>query len=226
MRTHATLWLRHARLAQLFPTVRLMQDSTGLVGARLRLAGRGNSVAAMLASASGDLGVAMAGGDVSNLLIEYAGLDGGEALRFLVGGDRKTAIRCAVGLFKVQDGVAMSRTLVFDTEDTNIGGAGRLDFRDETLDVTLRPQPKDRSILSVRSPIRLRGTFAQPTVAVERGPLAARAGAAVLLGLVNPLAALAATIETGPGTDSDCETLLASVEPVRRAAGARTAAAR
>lgn len=226
MRTHATLWLRHARLAQLFPTVRLMQDSTGLVGARLRLAGRGNSVAAMLASASGDLGVAMAGGDVSNLLIEYAGLDGGEALRFLVGGDRKTAIRCAVGLFKVQDGVAMSRTLVFDTEDTNIGGAGRLDFRDETLDVTLRPQPKDRSILSVRSPLRLRGTFAQPSVAIERGPLAARAGAAVLLGLVNPLAALAATIETGPGTDSDCETLLASVEPVRRAAGARTAAAR
>lgn len=226
MRTHATLWLRHARLAQLFPTVKLMRDSTGLVGARLRLSGRGNSVAAMLASASGDLGVAMAGGDVSNLLIEYAGLDGGEALRFLVGGDRKTAIRCAVGLFKVQDGVAISRTLVFDTEDTNIGGAGRLDFRDETLDLTLRPQPKDRSILSVRSPVRLRGTFAQPSVAVERGPLAMRAGAAVLLGLVNPLVALAATIETGPGTDSDCETLLASVEPVRRAAGGRTAAAR
>ena len=221
MRSSATLWLRKARIDRLFPTVKLMQDSTGLLGARLRLTGRGNTVAAMLASASGELGVAMQGGDISNLLIEFVGLDGGEALRFLAAGDRKTAIRCAVASFGVEDGVATSRTLVFDTDDTYVGGTGRLNFRDETLDLTLRPEPKDRSILSVRSPIRLSGTFADPSVAVVKGPLLARAGAAVLLGLVNPLATLAATIETGPGTDSNCEELLASVGQAHRAAGTR-----
>ena len=176
--------------------------------------------ATMLAGASGELGVASTGGDLSNLMIEIVGLDGGEIVKFLVGGDRKTAIRCAVASFKVQDGVATSQTLVLDTDDTNIGGTGWVNLRDETIDMTLRPEPKDKSILSVRSPIRLGGTFSDPSFAVEKGPLALRAGAAILLGIVNPFAALLPLIETGPGTDSNCGELLASVEKAQRAAGA------
>lgn len=220
IRTDATIQLRKARLSQLFPTVKLMKDSSGLLGAHVRLSGRGNSVAAMLAGASGELGVASTGGDLSNLLIEIVGLDGGEIIKFLVGGDRKTAIRCAVASFKVQDGLATSQTLVLDTVDTNIGGAGRVSLRDETIDLTLRPEPKDKSILAVRSPIHLGGTFSDPSVAVEKGPLALRAGAAILLGMVNPFAALIPLIETGPGTDSNCAELLASVEKAQRASGA------
>ena len=160
----------------------------------------------------------MTGGELSNLLIELVGLDGGEAIKFLVGGDRKTPIRCGVGSFKVQNGVATSQSIVLDTEDTNIGGAGTVNLRDETIDITLRPEPKDKSILAVRSPIRLHGPFADPDVSVKKGPIVARAGAAILLGLVNPLAALIPLIETGPGKDSDCATLLASVDKARQAA--------
>ena len=218
IRTKANVRLKNARLNQLFPTVKLMKDSAGVVGANVQLAGRGNSVAAMLGSASGEVGVAMSGGELSNLLVELVGLDGGEAIRFLLGGDRKTAIRCGVGSFQVRNGIATSESIVLDTEDTNISGAGTLNLRDETLDVTLRPQPKDKSILVVRTPIRLHGPFADPDVSVKKGPIAARAGAAILLGLVNPLAALIPLVETGPGKDSDCGALLASVDKARRAA--------
>jgi len=218
IRTKANVRLKNARLNQLFPTVKLMKDGAGVVGANVQLAGRGNSVAAMLGSASGEVGVAMSGGELSNLLVELVGLDGGEAIRFLLGGDRKTAIRCGVGSFQVRNGIATSESIVLDTEDTNIAGAGTLNLRDETLDVTLRPQPKDKSILVVRTPIRLHGPFADPDVSVKKGPIAARAGAAILLGLVNPLAALIPLVETGPGKDSDCGALLASVDKARRAA--------
>jgi len=218
IRTKANVRLKNARLNQLFPTVKLMKDSAGVVGANVQLAGRGNSVAAMLGSASGEVGIAMSGGELSNLLVELVGLDGGEAIRFLLGGDRKTAIRCGVGSFQVRNGIATSESIVLDTEDTNISGAGTLNLRDETLDVTLRPQPKDKSILVVRTPIRLHGPFADPDVSVKKGPIAARAGAAILLGLVNPLAALIPLVETGPGKDSDCGALLASVDKARRAA--------
>jgi uncharacterized protein involved in outer membrane biogenesis len=115
----------------------------------------------------------MTGGELSNLLVELVGLDGGEAIRFLVGGDRKTPIRCAVGSFSVRNGIATSESIVLDTEDTNISGAGTLNLRDETLDVTLRPQPKDKSILAVRSPIRLRRALADPDVR-STGPIVAR----------------------------------------------------
>jgi uncharacterized protein involved in outer membrane biogenesis len=218
IRTKADVRLKNARLNQLFPTVKLMKGSEGLLGANVQLSGKGNTVAAMLGSASGEVGVAMSGGELSNLMVELVGLDGGEALRFLVGGDRKTPIRCAVGSFTVRNGIATSESIVLDTEDTNISGAGTLNLRDETLDVTLRPQPKDKSILAVRSPIRLHGPFADPDVSVNKGPIAARAGASILLGLVNPLAALLPLIETGPGKDSDCGALLASVDKARQAA--------
>jgi AsmA family protein len=218
IRTKANVRLKNARLNQLFPTVKLMKGSEGVVGANVQLAGRGNSVAAMLGTASGEVGVAMSGGELSNLMVELLGLDGGEAIRFLLGGDKKTPIRCGVGSFKVAHGIATSESIVLDTDDTNISGAGTLNLRDETLDVTLRPQPKDKSILVVRSPIRLHGPFADPDVSVKKGPIAARAGAAILLGLVNPLAALIPLVETGPGKDSDCGALLASVDKARRAA--------
>jgi uncharacterized protein involved in outer membrane biogenesis len=218
IRGKANVRLKNARLNQLFPTIKLMKGSEGVVGANVQLAGRGNSVAALLGSASGEVGVAMSGGELSNLMVELVGLDGGEAIKFLVGGDRKTPIRCGVGSFKVRNGIATSETIVLDTEDTNIGGAGTLNLRDETIDVTLRPEPKDKSILAVRSPIRLHGPFADPDVSVKKGPIVARAGASILLGLINPLAALIPLIETGPGKDSDCGALLASVDKARRAA--------
>jgi len=218
IRTRARIRLKNASVRQLFPTVKLMKESAGVVGANVQLAGKGNSVAAMLGSASGEMGLAMTGGELSNLMIEYVGLDGGEALKFLIGGDRKTAIRCAVGAFKVRDGVATSETIVLDTEDTNIAGAGTVNLKDETIDVTLRPEPKDKSILVLRAPIRLHGRLADPDVSVNKGALAARAGSALLLGLLNPLAALIPLIETGPGKDSDCTALLASVDQAKRAA--------
>lgn len=218
IRTQASIRLKNAQLNQLFPTVKLMKESAGRVGANVQLSGRGNSVAAMLGSASGEMGVAMSGGELSNLMIEFVGLDGGEALKFLIRGDRNTPIRCAVGSFKVRDGVATSQALVLDTGDTNIAGAGTISLKDETVDVTLRPEPKDKSILVARAPIRVHGPLARPDVSVNKGAIAARAGASILLGMLHPLAALIPLIETGPGKDSDCATLLASVDKAKRAA--------
>jgi uncharacterized protein involved in outer membrane biogenesis len=217
--TDATINLRKAHVDQLFPTIELMKDSAGLVGAHVRLKGKGNSIASMLAGASGEIGFAISGGELSNLLVEIMGLDGGEIIKFLAGGDQKTAIRCGVASFKVNDGLATSEVLVFDTDDTNIGGSGSINLRDETLNLRLSPRPKDMSILSVRSPIRIHGAFSDPSISLDKGRLATRAGAAVILGLINPFAALIPLIETGPGKDANCAELLQLVEKARSEAG-------
>ena len=102
-----------------------------------------------------------------------------------------------------------SRAIVLDTSDTVITGEGRISLADETLDILLKPQPKDKSILSLRSPLRIGGTFAQPSAGPEKAALAGRVGLALLLGAINPLLALAATVETGPGENADCASVLA-----------------
>jgi AsmA family protein len=142
----------------------------------IRLKGRGNTTAQMLASSSGDLSLLMGQGQISNLLLELPGLDGAEIIKFLLRGDKNVKLRCAAAAFDVKDGLMTSRALVLDTEDTVVWGDGHVNFGTEATDLYFRPYPKDTSILA--------------------------------LGAINPLLALAATVETGPGEDADCRATL------------------
>ena len=197
------------QLNQLFPTIENTKSAFGKISGKIDLKGRGNSVAQMLGSASGDVALLMGKGEISNILLEFIGLDGGEVIKFLVNGDRNVKLLCAAAAFEVKQGVMDSKAILLDTTDTVIYGAGQVNLANETLDITLKPQPKDRSILSFRSPLKIGGTFASPSAGPDKLALGARAGAVIALGLLNPLLALAATIETGPGQDADCRATLA-----------------
>jgi uncharacterized protein involved in outer membrane biogenesis len=200
--TTTDLEARELELPKLLP--RAGPDGVGRIAADARLQGRGNSVADMLATADGDLGVVMGPGQISNLLLELAGLDVAEALRFLVTKDKVVPIRCAFTDLAVTDGVAKTRSLAFDTTDTVIVGHGTVDLRDEELDFELDPEPKDVSPVSLRGPLEISGTFKDPSVRPKPAPLAGRAVVAAVLFAIAPPAALLALIETGPGEDVDC----------------------
>jgi uncharacterized protein involved in outer membrane biogenesis len=201
--------VRGLHLNQLFPAVETTKSGLGKISGQFNLKGRGNSVAQMLGSASGDMAMLMGKGEISNILLEYMGLDGGEIIKFLLRGDRNVQLRCAAAAFDVKQGLMTSRAIVLDTSDTVINGHGRVSLANETLDIILDPVPKDRSILSLRSPLRIGGTFAAPSAGPDKAALAGRVGIALVLGAINPLLALAATVETGPGQDANCRAVLA-----------------
>ena len=209
---NARLDVRGAQLNQLFPTIETTKSSLGKVSGKFDLNGRGNSAAQMLGGASGDVAMLMGRGEISNILLEFMGLDGGEVIKFLVRGDRNVQLRCAAAAFDVKQGVMTSRAIVLDTSDTVINGSGQVSFADETLDLVLNPAPKDFSILSFRSPLKIGGTFAAPTAFPDKTALAGRAGIALALAAINPLLALAATVETGPGEDADCAGVFANAQ--------------
>ena len=52
------------------------------------------------------------------------------------------------------------------------------------------------------------GTLGAPKVAPDKKALVGRGAAALALGAINPLLALAATIEPGPGEDANCGAVL------------------
>lgn len=108
--------------------------------------------------------------------------------------------------------------LVLDTTDTVVFGEGNVNLGTETMDLYFRSYPKDPSILSVRSPLKITGALGAPHTGPDKGALAGRAAAALALGSINPLLALAATIETGPGKDADCRaTLRVAASPTAEA---------
>jgi AsmA family protein len=195
---------RSLQLERLLPATAQRKDSIGRIQAQLDLTATGTSVAQLLGSSNGTVALLMGNGRISNILLEFAGLDAGEILKFLVEGDKTVVLRCAAAAFDVRKGLMTSKALVLDTNDTVFYGDGQINLANESLDLTFHPYPKDRSILSLRSPLKLQGTFGAPKAGVEKGTLIQRAAVALGLGAINPLLGLASTIETGPGKDADC----------------------
>jgi len=221
IQAHARLMARKIQLSKLFPTAELGKTSIGQVNGDFDLTGKGNSVRSMLASSNGKVDMVVAGGKISKLMMEKVGLHLWEMLELKMSGDRLVTLRCAVAGFDVKQGNMQANALIFDTEVTTIIGTGSIDLGEEKLDLMLNQKTKYTSPLALRSPIYVRGTFAQPSVAVDKGRVAARALGAVALGLVNPLLILIPLIDAGPGQDSDCGELVRDAKTVPQAAGKR-----
>ena len=123
-------------------------------------------------------------------------------------GDKLVKLRCAVADFTVKNGIMHADALIFDTEITTIVATGSIDLGQEKLDLTLNQKTKNTSPVALRSPIYVRGSFANPDAEVDKGRVAARAVGAIALGILNPLLMLIPLIDAGPGKDSDCAQLV------------------
>jgi AsmA family protein len=203
--------LRGIQVAKLFPDKPSVAKGAGQFGGQVRLSGSGNSIADVAASANGTVGAAISNGRVSNLMDAIAGLNGGKIISLFVGGDKDIAIHCGGAAFAVKDGIGTSQLFAVDTEQTRIDGTGTVNFKNETLNLTVEPKPKKPGILSLRTPVYVTGTFRHPQASLDKTQIALRAGGAVALALINPLAALLPLIETGPGKDTNCGKVLAPV---------------
>ena len=204
-RWQAALSLRQARLEQWVRALHRDGASplaSGLITAHLALAGAGRSTAEWLGSAGGQLSLRWTEGRVSHLAVEALGLDLAQSLGVWLKGDRALAVRCGLLDLQVRGGVVTPRVALVDTQDSRLTLAGQVSLVDERLDLTLHTAPKDLSPLAVRSPWRVTGTLGQPRLAVEQGPLLARSGAAVALGLLHPAAALLAFVDLGEAPQS------------------------
>ncbi|MEO6032444.1 MAG: AsmA family protein [Burkholderiaceae bacterium] len=185
---------------------------TGSLSGRARVEGRGRSTAAILGSLAGGVHMDLAGGTISHLMVEAAGLDLAQSLGVMISGDDALPILCTVADLVASKGVLRPRVMVLDTPDSTLWIDGSLSLASEALDLHVIVMPKDFSLLALRSPIRVRGTLAAPIVSVQKGALGARVGAAALLALINPLAAVIPLIDTGASAEAgraaaDCRAL-------------------
>ncbi len=200
----ANIRLRNINLAKLAPNVTAIRASKGRITSDIDLKGNGNSIAKMLATSNGHVNFGMSSGQVSDLLMAYAGLNIARILKLKITGDHDIAIRCVVGDFNAHQGIWSTGAFVFDSEDTIIRGTGSIDLRDEQLDLLLKPRPKGHSLLSLRSPLRVSGSFSHPSIRPDFKALGVRGIAVAVLGALAPPAAELALIEYGGGKDSNC----------------------
>lgn len=204
---HAALEMqaRGLRLAKLFPGVESMDAALGSVHGDASLTGRGNSVSELLSHASGQLSAVVTRGTVSRFLLEAAGLNVANMVFVKLFGDEQVMLQCLVAEFDIRDGVVHTETFVLETDDAVVTAEGQVNLATEAMDIDVYPDNKSLRIFTLRSPLYVAGTFQNPDVGVHKGPVAARAGAAVVLGVVaTPLAALLPLLNVGTDDETTC----------------------
>jgi len=211
--TTAEVTVRDVDVKILFPKLRANEASAGLVGGRARLHATGNSLAQMSASANGELSIVMSNARLSTLSLLLANLDLANATGLLPRGDHNAPVYCVVVSGNMREGAFTPQLFVVDSADEKITGEGEIDFRDERYKLRLDADSKRPSLMALRAPIHIEGTFKHPRVAPEAGPVAARVAVAVALGaLLTPPAALLALADPGGARDSDCAALIAQAD--------------
>ncbi len=150
--SRADIRVQSLQLAQLLPQLKIAKASVGEIDGRVKLVARGNSVAAMLGTATGDTTLAIGEGEVSDLMLRLSNLDVANSLLALMRGDRNIPIRCVVADLAFENGVMHPRQFVFDTAHTTLVGEGKANFADETLDLRLVAKPKGASLLVAARP--------------------------------------------------------------------------
>lgn len=201
--------IRSLKLQKLFPNIEQMKSALGDLNGDIKLEARGNSVATLAASSSGEVKLLVAQGVISRNLLELAGLNIANVVVGKIFGDKTVNINCAAANLVADKGQVDSRLLVVDTQDALIHVEGGINLANEQMDFDIRPESKGIRILSLRTPLYVRGTFKQPKVGVDVKRLAVRGGAVVALGLaVAPVAALLPLIAPSASDDTQCGAMI------------------
>ncbi|CAI8927440.1 AsmA family protein [Pseudomonas serbica] len=205
----AKLTARGFKLKQLFPTFEPMKTSFGELNGDADITGRGNSVAKLLGGANGNLKMLINDGAISRELMELAGLNVGNYVVGKIFGDKEVKINCAAADFDIKSGLATTRLFVFDTENAIIYIDGTANMATEQLDLTITPESKGWRLISLRSPLYVRGKFIKPDAGVKAVPLMLRGAGMVALGVIAaPAAGLLALVAPSGGEPNQCAPLL------------------
>jgi uncharacterized protein involved in outer membrane biogenesis len=219
----AALDLRGLELEQFLHLQRQAKDPpyiSGRLDAELRATGRGRSVAQILGDSQGSVLGRLDHGALSHLALKAAGLDVAGGIKVLVKGDEPLAVHCGVADLDVQKGVVRPKPVVLSLDNATLWADGYIALADEQMDVRTVSAPKDLTPVSLRTPIEVKGTLAKPSISLDPSRVVARAGAAVLLGLLNPLAAVVPFIDPGARdaahrADTECAAIAQRAEAHR-----------
>ena len=178
----------------------LLQGSGDL---NIKLAGRGRSIAAIAGSLNGSTNLLMTEGKVKTDALDMA-VGGLSALVGMMTSDKSewTVLNCVASRFDIKKGVATSLVLLADTEYSTVVGEGGLDLGAETLAMKVSPQSKSAT-LNLAVPIKIGGTFADPTFRPDELAAARRLGGLLGATLFSP-AALLALGDMGSSDDHPC----------------------
>lgn len=191
-------------VGQLLTAMEVTDLLTGTVNTDVTLKGQGKSVRAIMASLNGKTSVVMGKGRMkSDALDIYAGGAAKLLTQIVVGKKSEyTVINCFVNQFDIQQGVANSKVLLFDTEYTTVTGKGAINLGTEEIDYQVDPRPKSVTV-NTAVPVQITGMIGDPSISLNKLAAAAKVGG-IVGSVFFPPAAIVALGDLGTGDDNPC----------------------
>jgi uncharacterized protein involved in outer membrane biogenesis len=186
----------------------------GVLDARARLSGTGDSVHKAAASSNGEVALVIPRGLIRQAFAELLGIDASKGLFMLLAkNDHQTDVRCAVADFRVHDGLMQADQIVLDTGVVLVNGQGDINLNTETINLSFTGKPKAFRLIRINAPIVATGRLTSPSFGVKIGGAALQAGVATALAAaVNPLLLILPFVETGHAQDADCARLVTTAK--------------
>ena len=166
---------------------------------------KGDSVQTLMTNLDGSIGAVMGKG----FLTEYLDLISMDLSRKVIpfwGRHKKAGnINCAVVQFDIKSGVATSRAFVFDTQLGILTGEGTINLGTEKVKFLLVPKPKNPSLISLSTKLRVTGSIMDPKVNPDMLSLAVKGAKFLSTLAIGPLGLLAPFVSLGALQKHPCE---------------------
>ena len=208
--------VKQVDLGKLLKEMEITDILDAAVDASGKISGTGGSVRALMAGLNGNIQAVSKDGTIANQYIEMLAAD---LLKKMASDSKVTKMNCFVTSFAIKQGIATNTALLFDTTNMVVTGEGKIDLKEEKLDMQVKPKPKDASLLSLAVPVNIGGTLAEPSFAPSTG--------AVVLGVaslaataINPAALLIPLMSGGSDDKNPCVAALAGGGKPKAKAGA------
>ncbi len=202
-RLEVSLDVKGLDLGGLLKQMQLTDILSGKLDAKVKLNGAGTSVRKIMAALNGNTELVMNQGRIESKYVDLLAADLISNIMPWADQAKDTKINCLVSRFHIKRGIAKSTGLLFDTEKMTISGGGQIDLRDEKLDMRIKPEAKDASLVSLSVPIDIGGTLKSPAVAPSTAAVV-KGVAGLALTAINPVALLALTVSGGAGDKNPC----------------------
>ena len=196
----------------------------GKLDAEIDLNGRGRSIADWMGGLNGKTIILMGKGRLHNKYLNLLGADLAKSILRLINPFQKeedfTQVNCLVNGFDIKNGLATCTALVLDSNQMRIAGGGDINLKDERLNLSINPSPKEGIGVSgvgkvslnlgeLTKPFRLGGTLAHPSLAIDTQAALTTIGKAVGGGaLLGPAGILGALASTSPDDKNPCLTAI------------------
>jgi uncharacterized protein involved in outer membrane biogenesis len=114
-------------------------------------------------------------------------------------------INCAVVQFDINNGVAVSKAFVFDSQIGILSAKGDTNLGTEQVNFLLNPQPKDFSLVNLSTKMRVTGTLMDPKVRPDMVSLATKGAKSLSALALGPIGLLAPFVHLGAHNKHPCD---------------------